>query len=565
MSTAGPSTAEGEHYGRYEIINKLASGGMGEVFLARSVGVAGFQKFVVIKKILPHLLEQPQFVEGLVREAKLLVMLDHPNIVQVLDLGVEGKDYFMAMEFVNGYNMATIAHYCAQKRVLIPPNAVVAIGLSVLEGLDYAHQLTTPDGHRQNIIHRDVSPQNVMISRDGRVKLTDFGIAKVLNEAEGEFTQSLKGKFRYMAPEAVDGGRVDRRYDIFASGILMFEGLCRRHLFGGRSDVDILNQVREARVPPIERYHPGVAKGIVEATRKALVRNPDKRYQSAAQFARDLREAIKPASEADAQRELSAFVAELYERSDFPINKPKLPDLQAVELEATRSLVLESHLSEQRGLADTVASAPNGVVTSGGRARGNVLVQGAILLMLLGLSGAVGYLFLTGPGRTGGAGEGTQKDATPVVKIVVNRAEAMAASDAGVRPAADSRLRMRASSPDAGRRTGRHVRRPKCVPVVFDAAAGGRALRARRGALGACILKHAQAGQIVDLKWQILRSGRIDRCVVEPPAVAATPLGRCLLRVGARIKFPCHSQAVVTFRQRLRAASVGATPTPAGP
>jgi len=176
---------------------------MGEVFLAKVSGVAGFQKFVVIKKILPHLVEQPHFVDGLVREAKLLVMLDHPNIVQVLDLGVEDNDYFMAMEFVHGYNMATTAHYCAQKRLLIPAAACASIGLGVLAGLEYAHELTSPDGHRQNVIHRDVSPQNVMISKRGASSSPTSAYAKVLNEAEGEFTQSLKGKFRYMAPEAV--------------------------------------------------------------------------------------------------------------------------------------------------------------------------------------------------------------------------------------------------------------------------------------------------------------------------------------------------------------------------
>ena len=374
--------------GRYEIIHKLASGGMGEVYLACSVGAAGFQKHVVIKKLLPHLLEQKQFVEGLIREAKLLVMLNHPNIVQVLDLGVEGTDYFIAMEYVHGYNLATIIHYCAERNLLIPISACVGICIEVLAGLDYAHCLHSPDGTAQNIIHRDVSPQNVMISKEGRVRLTDFGIAKVVNEAEGELTQNLKGKFRYMAPEVVEGKRLDQRYDLFAVGILLFEILCRRHLFSGKDDMTILSQVRKVIVPPLERYHPGVTDELAQVVRYALRKNPDHRFQSAAEFSRALRDSISPISESDVKEDLRAFILELYARQDFPINKPKLPDLVSDRQGLTRSLVLESRLVAP-ALRDTMPPLPPRSEGAGARGPSVILLLTSGLLLV---SAAVIYL-----------------------------------------------------------------------------------------------------------------------------------------------------------------------------
>lgn len=530
-----------ERYGRYEIVRKIASGGMGEVFLARSVGAAGFQKFVVIKKILPHLVEQPQFVEGLVREAKLLVMLDHPNIVQVLDLGVEGKDYFMAMEFVHGYNMATIAHYCAQKRVLIPANACAAIALGVLAGLEYAHDLTTAEGQRQNIIHRDVSPQNVMISREGRVKLTDFGIAKVLNEAEGEHTQSLKGKFRYMAPEAVDGGRIDTRYDIFATGILLFEGLCRRHLFGGRNDVDILNQVREVRIPPIERYHPNVPKSLVTVTHKALARSADRRYQDASAFARELREAIKPANETDAMQELKDFIADLYERPDFPVNKPKIPDLQAVELEATRSLLLESHLPAQPGREI------RGVAVPGARGGGGRVALWLMALAIVAIGGGLLYMLLV-------VLPGLKSEDPPLPDIYV--VSPKDASTTGRTVDAEVVVSPDAAPPSADK--GTTTPPPKCKARRFNQSVGLKAVqRYFVRPASRCINKHratATAIKKLTVAWKIAKSGRVLSASLSPAGQEKTVFGRCMLKAARKVRFPCHTERSLTYRQTLSIA-----------
>jgi serine/threonine protein kinase len=525
---SAPASHEGlERFGRYEIVHKLASGGMGEVYLARSVGAAGFQKHVVIKKLLPHLVEQTQFVEGLIREAKLLTRLDHPNIVQVLDLGMEGSDYFMAMEYVHGYNLATIIHYCAQSQRVIPIGACASITLQVLSGLGYAHTLTGPDGVTQNVIHRDVSPQNVLISTEGRVKLTDFGIAKVVNESEGEFTQSLKGKFRYMAPEVVEGGRIDHRYDLFAVGILLFETLCRRHLFSGSNDVNILAQVRKAHVPPINRYHPEVSREVVQVVEKSLGREPATRYQTASEFISALRQSISPASDEDALSILRSFVADLFGQSDFPLNKPKLPDLNAVSASVTRSLVLHSRLAAQGG--------------KGGRRRSRSRLLALGVAVAVAAVGAGAYVvasrLMRPPPDPGGK--------TPV--IIVNAADRGAA-----RLAPDAAAVAVDDKPDA--RVKKVVKPIRPLPK-FDQTMGATAFRKAAGPITKCLSAHSGDKELQLLVvTTVAGSGRVKAVKIEPAALQGTPIGQCLLGVARRIKYPAHADSEVDFKQPLRVA-----------
>jgi serine/threonine protein kinase len=527
---SAPTSHDGlERFGRYEIVHKLASGGMGEVYLARSVGAAGFQKHVVIKKLLPHLVEQTQFVEGLIREAKLLVRLDHPNIVQVLDLGMEGSDYFMAMEYVHGYNLATIIHYCAQSQRVIPVGACASITLQVLAGLGYAHTLIGPDGVTQNVIHRDVSPQNVLISTEGRVKLTDFGIAKIVNESEGEFTQSLKGKFRYMAPEVVEGGRIDHRYDLFAVGILLFETLCRRHLFSGSNDVNILAQVRKAHVPPIARYHPEVPREVVQVAEKALGREPAKRYQSANEFIAALRQAVSPTTDEEALGILRGFVTDLFGRSDFPLNKPKLPDLNAISASVTRSLVLHSRLAVHGG--------------KGGRrrSRSRLLALGvAVAVAAVGAGAYVVASRLMRPQTDPGGGK------APV--IIVNAADAAPAK----RLPDAAPVAVQDDTPDA--RVKRPIRPNRPLPK-FDQTMGATAFRKAEGPIKKCLGTHSGDKELqLLIVTTVAGSGRVKAVKIEPGALQGTPIGQCLLGVARRIKYPAHADTEVDFKQPLRVA-----------
>lgn len=566
-----------ERIGRYEIIHKLASGGMGEVYLARSIGAAGFQKHIVIKRLLPHLVEQSQFVDGLIREAKLLVMLDHPNIVQVLDLGMEGHDYFMAMEYVHGYNLATIIHYCAQNRWLIPEPVCAIISMEVLAGLQYAHELIGLDGMPQNIIHRDVSPQNVMISNEGRVKLTDFGIAKIINESEGEFTQSLKGKFRYMAPEVVEGGRIDKRYDLFAVGILLFEALCRRHLFSGSNDLNILSQVRKAAVPPINRYHPNVTPAMVEVVNHALAKDPMERYQTAREFADAIREAMRPIAESEAIAQLRAFVIDLYARPDFPINKPKLPDLNAAFSGVTRSIVLESRIELNEITKDTNVSQPisppQEISSSSESIKKDdiasveqvipVITQSkrAILGLYVGLivlGGAVAYLIFTSHNKA------SSDKPLPVIVLprIPDQSIGTGLSSLNERDlgssSQDDAIVTSEQKVDLRRKSTKVISppiKPFLKPKPFNQAMGVQAFRKHETALTNCFTKFSspQENEVrFRIKSSIEANGKVVEATIEPASLSNTPFGRCVVQVARSIRYPKHDQPLITFVQPLQ-------------
>lgn len=547
-------SGSGERYGRYEILDRLATGGMGEVYLARAVGAAGFQKLVVIKKILPHLAEQPAFVEGLVKEAKLLTELTHPNIVQVLDLGRDGRDYFMAMEYVPGYNLATIAHYCAQKRMVIPATVCAYVGLQILSALEYAHGLVDAEGKRRNVIHRDVSPQNVIVARGGQVKLTDFGIAKVVSEAEGELTHTLKGKFRYMAPEAIDGGRVDQRYDLFAVGIILFEALCRRHLFGGRSDVEILSQVRAAKVPPINQYHPEIPRPLQEVVERALQRDPSARFQVAAEFASALREALWPQAEGEAAKELRAFIAALYDQPDFPLSRGKLPVVPKAgdPVATTRSIMLRSDVAAALPMARAAgASGAPGAGIAGQR-----LLWAAVTALAL----VLGYVMSGQLGRPAPAASAvpvvTVPDATAASIARPNGPPNAALADGAPESAASVTGAPRIDGGGAVTSSQRSEGSPRLRAPVgpFTQEMGRRALARQGSAITDCFRRHLPPGRpVVTLRlvFSVRGDGRVAEVRTEPPEEAASPIGRCLLGLGRRVRFPLHDRPQVTFVQPL--------------
>jgi serine/threonine protein kinase len=276
-------------FGKYTLFERIGRGGMADVFKGRVQGPAGFERIFVVKRILPHLSEEPQFTRMFIEEAKLSARLNHPNIVQVFELGAVDKEYFIAMEYVRGRDLAeTMRTFWA--RVGPPrPELVAYIGREMCRALAYAHDLTGDDGDLIGMIHRDVSPSNVMLSYEGAVKILDFGIAKALgNESKDEGnTQrgTLKGKFAYMAPEQTQGSDVDRRIDIFASGIVLHEILTGRRLFKGENDMQTVEKVRQCEVSPPSMQNPLCPPEMDAIILRALARDRDERFQSAAEMA----------------------------------------------------------------------------------------------------------------------------------------------------------------------------------------------------------------------------------------------------------------------------------------
>jgi serine/threonine-protein kinase len=273
---------------RYRIIERIAAGGMAEVYRAESAGLEGFKKIVAIKRVLPHLSEKKQFIGMFLDEARTSAHLSHSNCVQVFDIGVGDNTYFIVMEFVDGSDLKNIIEHRRQKGQRVPLEAACLICQKICEGLAYAHEATDTKGRKLGIVHRDMSPPNVLITRYGEVKIADFGLAKANSQLEHSEPGIIKGKFSYLSPEAAMGESVDHRTDIFAIGIMLWEMLAGRRLFLGESDLDTVRQVQAARIPSIAQLNSEVTPELERIVLKALARDPNQRYQSARDLGRDL-------------------------------------------------------------------------------------------------------------------------------------------------------------------------------------------------------------------------------------------------------------------------------------
>jgi serine/threonine protein kinase len=273
---------------RYRVVEKLESGGMAEVFRAESEGLQGFKKQVAIKRVLPHLSEKKKFISMFLDEARLSAHLSHSNCVQVFDIGVGDNAYFIVMEFVDGANLKTIAESLRKAGRDFPVACVAFIALEICKGLAYAHELRDPAGNDLHIVHRDMSPPNVLVTKYGEIKIVDFGLAKANSQLERSEPGIIKGKFSYLSPEAAMGQDVDPRTDIFAVGIILWELLAGRRLFLGDTDFQTVKKVQQAVVPSISGLNPKVPPDLERIVGKALARDPNMRYRTARELGQDL-------------------------------------------------------------------------------------------------------------------------------------------------------------------------------------------------------------------------------------------------------------------------------------
>ena len=275
-------------FGKYTLFERIGRGGMADVFKARIQGPAGFERTFVVKRILPHLSDDPSFTKMFIDEAKIAAKLSHPNIIQVFELGSVDDEYFMSMEYVRGHDLAETMRTLWARVGPPRPELVAYIGREMCRALAYAHEFTSEDGQVLGMIHRDISPSNVMLSYDGAVKILDFGIAKAVGgDAGEESTKSgtLKGKFAYMAPEQTVSNEIDRRIDIFATGIVLHEILTGRRLFKGENDMQTIERVRRCEVAAPSLFNPLCPHQLDQIVLQALARNRDERYQSASEMA----------------------------------------------------------------------------------------------------------------------------------------------------------------------------------------------------------------------------------------------------------------------------------------
>jgi serine/threonine-protein kinase len=268
---------------RYSITDRVDAGGMAEVFRGVAESLQGFKKSVAIKRILPSLVKNKKFVAMFLDEARLSLYLQHANIVQVFDIGQSESSYFLVMEYVDGCNLKALLDRLHQRDQRIEPGHAIYLMIEACKALNYAHNLENPEtGELLKIVHRDISPPNILISKMGEVKVVDFGLAKANSQIESTDPGVVKGKFSYLSPESASGRDVDRRADVFAIGILLWEMFTGRRLFYGESDYQTVELVRQARIPSIGALNPDIDHELEQIVRKALARNPDERYQEAA-------------------------------------------------------------------------------------------------------------------------------------------------------------------------------------------------------------------------------------------------------------------------------------------
>lgn len=431
-----PGEPSGTRLGKYQLLRRIATGGMAEIFLARAQAMHGFEKQVVLKRILPQHASSEDFIRMFLAEARLAATLHHPNIVQVYDIGEEAGAYFFTMEYIQGEDLRRLVRAARRKQTPIPLAHILHIIMGMAGGLHHAHEKIGTDGLPLGIVHRDVSPSNVLVTYEGDVKVVDFGIAKAAAAQNSTMAGTLKGKIPYMSPEQCRGEPVDRRSDIFSIGTLLWELTTGKRLFAGENEFAILNRVAKADVPPPSSVRPEYPPELEAIVMRALSVDPENRYPSAIDLQIDLedfaREARLPVSSARMGRFMRAlFDEELKAAAAERISAPASTDVPG-------GTMIVSPSSPPEGISDLTPSevrlhgepTPGLVPGVGGsgtdisyaeappRRRNPAIALGAGFLLTLGLGGAAYMAF-------GGRDTPAASDTAAAAELVEREIEAV--------------------------------------------------------------------------------------------------------------------------------------------
>jgi serine/threonine-protein kinase len=460
--------------GKYHISRKIADGGMAEIFLGTQHGMEGFERPVVLKRILAPLVADPQFRNMLIDEAHVAMGLNHSNIVQVLDLGHVHGRYFLVMELVDGWDLSQILARAAAANFPLPPEIVLTIAAEICRALAYAHARTR-DGKPLAIVHRDVSPQNVLVSEQGEVKLTDFGIAKAMGRRERTNQGVIKGKLAFMSPEQASGSVLDSRSDLFALGTMLYQFFTGRRPFEAPTDLEAIMRVRECKFTPPETIKPSLHPALVKILRRAMQALPSKRYQSADEMLGDIESVQRTVYKPAGQTELKRWLAELQAKDHCPTISKAMPTqastttLEELDIGEGADVVFdESSLTDveeiMRGMQPTIAAEPERLTGSGQHQDAKTLahapsapaksnVPARVILFSLVIAALAVGAWLVIPGGNRRANKNPHPSAKPVPAATKNeqlsdattpsppppsvRAVPAAAVDGGAKPSAE--------------------------------------------------------------------------------------------------------------------------------
>jgi serine/threonine protein kinase len=356
-------------FGKYTLLERINVGGMAEVFRAKAFGVEGFERLVAVKKILPNIAEDEEFIAMFIDEAKIAVQLQHANIAQIFDLGKVEDSFFIALEFVRGRDLRAMFDRVKQRGEPLPMQQACYIVLQVCEGLDYAHNKRDGQGQELHLVHRDISPQNVLVGFEGEIKLIDFGIAKAAGKASKTQAGILKGKFGYMSPEQVRGLPIDRRSDIFSVGIVLYELLTGERLFMGESDFSTLEKVRNVEIAPPSSYNKAIPEELERIALKALAKDPEDRYQNAIDLHDDLQAFLYTKGELYSRKDLAAWMKKMFpaEIEDENNKSEQFRQVVAPRPPTPRKTMIGTGMSSAGLPGSTTASAGTGASKGSGR------------------------------------------------------------------------------------------------------------------------------------------------------------------------------------------------------
>jgi serine/threonine protein kinase len=580
--------------GRYELLARLATGGMGEIFLARLEGAAGFEKLYVVKRILPHLADDARFRQMLISEAQIAAKMSHSNICQVYELGETQGQLYIAMEYLEGVTILPLLRRASKAQAPLDFGFVAGVVQQTCDALNYAHELKDRGGEYLGLIHRDVTPSNIFLTESGVTKILDFGIAKAKGATSTKTEDgAVKGKYAYMAPEQLRGGAIDRRVDLFALGVVLYEMLALRRLFQRKTDYLTFRAVMEQPIPDIRRYRPDIPDGMADALARALDRDPAQRFETARLLGNAILDAvaaagIRPWTQGEIGDLVKAnFSSELGKRSQQVATAVNRTASGINNQRATMPLIAQNDAASDEGDGDDdgafpsvetdVDSAPRFVAASNierpttdpfssstpppfsslGESTGSapslqplrgsgpvaqsthngpvvVVGQRSLLWPMLAIAMvaiAGGALFLVWKQM-----QNQQPQQPAVINLTQEHEAPPPPVDHTPPPDKGSATVVATGSDDHPTGPGKPVR-----PVQKKYATYDQALAAQKGAMVQCLMDHREGGlpnEAITAVINISASGRAKSVQLKPDTLNAAPLGGCIRNVLMGAAFP---------------------------
>ncbi len=562
--------AQPRAYGQYVLVRKLAEGGMAEIFLAKRLGADGFERNVVIKRMLPHLSALPDFVEMFRDEARLAARLVHPNVVQIHELGFTEDCYYICMEYLPGEDFSTTVRTASYRGEYVPVPLVMRVLADAARGLHYAHDFTDESGKPLNIVHRDISPSNLYVTYEGQVKVLDFGIAKAESRLAQTRTGVVKGKYVYMAPEQARGGEVDRRADVFSLGVSLYEAVTHVRPFARDNDLAVLNALLDGDFQPPRALRPDLSPDLEAVILKAMAYEPAQRYATAGEFADALDALLARESNRPTGSTLAAYLRQSFGEERYT-QKTRIPTLTKLSQSGISIPVMNGAGTSGISPAMTGTAASEGrtsVVASPSATAIPVYVEeprGSRKGLVVGLAAVfllAGGAFVVGRNvGTTPASNSVVTPATPAPSTAPEPAPSVApttVAEAQPPPAqpspqetpaaeVESPVTPPAEAPEAAAPVKAPVRTTK-ARVTLEAGDIQRVVSKGQGRISTCFEQYkrdlpSDEGEVKVL-LSIFSSGRTNAVTQGP--LAKQPVGRCLEKQVERLRFPAHLDKEVT-------------------